>query len=73
MTSKQRQLCDCYVEGYATGKEKAFFELEMALAGRHPRCRLRCRPCWVKRTVLERGMTSLATSSPALEGNDHRN
>ena len=37
MTGKELSLCDCpepcgcYAEGYAAGKDKAFFEMEMAL------------------------------------------
>ena len=36
VTGKERPLCDCpepcgcYAEGYAAGKDKAFFEMEMA-------------------------------------------
>ena len=35
MTDKERRLCDCpepcgcYAEGYAAGKDKAFFEMEI--------------------------------------------
>ena len=47
MTDANRPVCDCpepcgcYAEGYAAGKDKVYFEIEMARQGRHPRRRLR--------------------------------
>ena len=63
--------CDCYAEGYAAGKDKAFFEIEMALQDDTHVAGCGCRPCRIKRAVLE--AAPLASSSPALEGHDHWN
>ena len=77
MTDTDRPLCDCpepcgcYAEGYAAGKDKAYFEIEMALQDDTHAASCGCQPCKIKRTVLE--IMLLASSSPALEGHDHRN
>ena len=47
MTARERRLCDCdepcgcYAEGYAAGKDKAFFEIIASLDGPPPRPGLR--------------------------------
>ena len=74
MTDAERPVCDCpepcacYAEGYAAGKDKAFFEIEMALQDdtHAPGCG--CQPCLVKRSCIDKAMTILATSS-----HDNRN
>ena len=74
MTGKKRTLCDCpepcacYAEGYAAGKEKAYFEIEMALQDDTHAAGCGCQPCRTKRAVLETML--LASSSSALEGHD---
>ena len=63
MTDSVRPVCDCpepcacYAEGYAAGKDKAYFEVLANLEG--------C-ACEVKRACLQKVMTLLARSSPAL-------
>ncbi len=77
MTDEERALCDCpepcgcYAEGYAAGKEKAYFEIEMALQDDTHASSCGCQPCRIKRAVLETML--LASRSPALEGHDHWN
>ena len=77
MTDTARPLCDCpepcgcFAEGYAVGKDKAYFEIEMALQDDTHAASCGCQPCRIKRAVLEKML--LATSSPALERHDHRN
>ena len=77
MTDAESPLCDCpepygcYAEGYAAGKNKAYFEIEIALQDDTHAASCGCQPCQVKRAILEK--TLLASSSPALEGRDHRN
>ena len=79
MTDKERPLCDCpepcdcYAEGYAAGKDKAFFEMEMALQDDTHAAGCGCQPCRVKWACLRKAMTLMASSSSALEGHDHRN
>ena len=75
MTDSPRPLCDwpepcaCYAEGYAAGKDKAYFEVIASLdspphAGD---CACQpCQPCQVKRACLKKVMTLMARSSPAL-------
>ena len=72
MSAEQRPLCDCpepcacYAEGYAAGKDKAYFEVLASLDGppHHRDCG--CQPCQVKRACLQKVMTLMARSSPAL-------
>ena len=51
MTDKERRLCDClepcgcYAEGYAAGKDKTFFEMEMALQDDTHAADCGCQPC----------------------------
>ena len=51
MTDEERRLCDCpepcgcYAEGYAAGKDKAFFEMEMALQDDTHAAGCGCQPC----------------------------
>ena len=77
MTERERRLCDCpepcgcYAEVYAAGKDKAFFEMGMALQGDTHAAGCGCQPCRNERTVL--GMLLVAGRSPALEGHDHWN
>ncbi len=76
MTDKERPLCDCpepcscYAEGYASGNNKAFFEMEMALQDDTRAANCGCQPCRSKRTVLE---TMLASNSTAMGYHDKRN
>ena len=77
MTDINRPVCDCpepcacYAEGYAAGKDKAFFEMEMALQDDTHAASCGCQPCRIKRAVLEKML--LTSRSPALERHDHRN
>ena len=77
MTARERPLCDCpepcacYAEGYAAGKDKAYFEIEMALQDDTHAASYGCQPCRMKWAVLETML--LVSSSPGLEGHDHRN
>ena len=72
MTTRQRPLCDCpepcgcYAEGYAAGKAKAFFEIISSLDGPPHAQDCGCQPCLVKRACLQKVMTLMARSSPAL-------
>ena len=60
MTAAERPVCDCpepcgcYAEGYAAGKDKAYFEVLASLDGppHHQDCG--CQPCQVKRACLRR-------------------
>ena len=63
--------CACYAEGYAAGKDKAYFEMEMALQDDTHAVGCGCQPCLIKRAALK--MALLASSSPAVEVHDHRN
>ena len=60
------ELCGCYDEGYAAGKDKAYFETEMALQDDTHAAGCGCQPCQVKRPCLRKAMTRMARSSPAL-------
>ena len=77
MTDTARPLCDCpepcgcFAEGYAAGKDKAYFEIEMALQETPTPASCGCQPSQIKRAFLETML--LASSSSALEGHDHRN
>ena len=59
MTDDTRPVCDCpepcgcYAEGYAHGKEKAHFEVRMALDSNHA-ARCGCEPCMTVREILSR-------------------
>ena len=46
--------CACYAEGYAHGKDKAFFEMEMVLQDDTHAASCGCRPCQVKRACMEK-------------------
>ena len=77
MTDQERPLCDCpepcgcYAEGYAVGKDKAYFEIEMALQDDTHAASCGCQPCRIKRTVLE--TMGVASSSATLGDHDNRN
>jgi len=77
MTDEDRQVCDCpepcgcYAEGYAAGKDKAYFEMEMALRDDTHAIGCGCQPCRVKWAALEKML--LASNSLALEVHDSRN
>ena len=86
MTDTDRPLCDspelcgCYDDGYAAGKEMTYFEIEMVLQNYTHAARCGCQPCQVKKACLRKVMTRMARSSPALfdlvEGrvwDDHNN
>ena len=72
MTDSARPLCDCpepcacYAEGYAAGKDKAYFEVLASLDGPPHAGECACQPCQVKRACLQKVMTLMARSSPAL-------
>ena len=72
MTAAERQACDCpgpcgcYAEGYAAGKDKAYFEVLASLDGPPHAEGCACQPCQVKRACLRKVMALLAKSSPAL-------
>ena len=72
MTARECPLCDCpepcacYVEGYAAGKDEAFFEVIASLDGHRHAEGCACLPCQVKRACLQKVMTLMARSSPAL-------
>ena len=72
MTASPRPLCDCpepcgcYAEGYAAGKDKAYFEILASLEGPPHAGGCACQPCQVKRGCLQRVLTLMARSSPAL-------
>ena len=72
MTDKERRLCDClepcgcYAEGYAAGKDKTFFEMEMALQDDTHAADCGCQPCQVKRVCLRKATALIASSSLAL-------
>ena len=69
MTDGQRPLrdcpepCACYAEGYAAGKDKAYFEVIASLEGPPHAEDCACQPCQVKRACLQKVM---ARSSPGL-------
>ena len=71
-TDSARPLCDCpepcacYAEGYATGKDKAYFEVITSLEGPPHAGDCVCQPCHVKRACIRKVMTFMARSSPAL-------
>ena len=88
MTDPEHPVCDCpepcgcYAEGYAAGKDKAYFEVLASLDGppHHRDCS--CQPCQVKRACLRKVMTLMARRSPGLfklveawtlEDDDNRN
>ena len=61
MTDSPRPLCDwpepcaCYAEGYAAGKDKAYFEVIASLDGPPHAGDCACQPCLVKRALPEQG------------------
>ena len=73
MTATARPLCDCPEPCgcYVAGKDKAYFEIEMALQDDTHSATCGCQPCRIKRVVLETML--LPTSSPALEDHGHWN
>ena len=79
MTNKERPLydcpdpCACYAEGYAAGKEKTYFEIEIALQDDTHAAGCGCQPCRVKRACLQRAMTLITSGSLALQGHDYWN
>ena len=66
MTDSARPLCDCpepcgcYAEGYAAGKDKAYFEVLASLDGPPHAEGCACQPCQVKRACLRKVMTFMA-------------
>ena len=72
MTDGNLPLCDCpepcgrFAEGYATGKDKAYFEIIASLEGPPHAEGCACQPCQVKLACLRKVMTLIARSSPAL-------
>ena len=58
--------CACYAEGYAAGKDKAYFEVLACLEGPPHAGGCACRPCQVKRACLQKVLTLLARTSPGL-------
>ena len=67
--------CACYAEGhaagYAQGKDKAYFEIEMAFQDDTHAGVCGCRLCLIKQAVMETVL--LASSSLTLKAHDHRN
>ena len=72
MTDTDWSLCACpepcarYAAGNAAGKDKAYFEVEMALQDDTHAAGCGCQPCQVKRACLRKAMTLMASSSPSL-------
>ena len=72
MTEPGRPLCDCpepcacYAEGYAAGKDKAYFEVLANLEGQPHARECVCHPCQVKRACLRKVMTLLSRTSSGL-------
>ena len=72
MTASSCPICDCdepcacYAEGYASGKDKAYFEVLASLDGPPHAEGCPCQPCQVKRACLQKVMTLMAQSSSAL-------
>ena len=72
MTDSARPLCDCdepcgcFAEGYAAGKDKAYFEVLASLEGPPHAEDCACQPCQVKRACLQKVMTLIARSSPGI-------
>ena len=58
--------CGCYAEGYAAGKDKAFFEMEMALQDETHAAGCGCQPCQTKRACLRKAKALMASGSLAL-------
>ena len=53
-------------EGYAAGKEKAYFEVLASLEGTPHAEGCACLPCQLKRARLQKVMTLMARSSPGI-------
>ena len=72
MTDTGRTLCDCpepcacCAEGYAVGKDKAYFEVLASLDGPPHAGECACQPCQVKRACLQKVMALMARTSPGL-------
>ena len=70
MIAREHPLCDCpepcacYVEGYAAGKDKAYFEMLASLEATPHAGDCACRSCQVKRACLQKVMTLMARRSP---------
>ena len=70
MTDSARPLCDCdepcgcYAEGYAAGKDKAYFEVLDSLEGPPHAEDCACQPCQVKRACLQNGFPDPRTAGP---------
>ena len=66
MTAIERPLCDCdepcgcCAEGYAVGKDKAYFEMLANFAGPPHAEGCACQPCQAKRDCLQKVMTLMA-------------
>ena len=65
--------CGCDAEGYAAGKDKAFFEMEMALQDDTHAAGCGCQPCRVERACLQKAMTFFTSGSLVLLDHNHRN
>ena len=63
-SASPRPLCGCYAEGYAAGKNKAYFEMLASLDGPPHAEGFGWQPCQVKRACLRKVMTLMARSSP---------
>ena len=72
MTAQQAQLCDCpepsgcYAEGYAAGKDKAYFEMMASLEDTPHSTGCGCSPCQVKQATMRTLLTMMANWSPHL-------
>ena len=56
----------CYVEGYAVGKDKAYFETIASLDCPPHAEGCACQPCQVKRARLQKVMTLMTRTSPGV-------
>ena len=54
------------LKGYAAGKDKVYLEVLASLDGLPHAGECACQPCQVKRACLQKVMTLMARSSPAL-------
>ena len=72
MTDTDRPLCDCpepcgcYAEGYAAGKDKAYFEIKTAVQDDTHAAGCGCQTCQVKRACLRKVTMLMPRSLPGL-------
>ena len=73
MSDAEQPVCNCpepyacYAEGYAAGKDKAYFEMLASLEGGPTHAEgCACRPCQVKTACIGALLNMMASRSPAL-------